>query len=416
MSNFLGSVHYYGEFISILGISGSGKTTLLNCMSSLSRPTEGEVRINGKDPYKLKNRQLAKIRREEISFIFQSYNLVPSLPVFENIVLPLRLSNKRVNKDKVVTFLQSLTSSHELPDLTIRFDIKTVVFSAFVVPVIVAFSAYFHSRKELKKEEIVAQKQIYKYLTLVVKGFLWFISIGIWLLCLNSLIRDIGDKSTSEVLQQTSVILFLLLIHLVFIQMMTPNVQISLLKLVSKFLPLKKYSFIIGKWNILFNPTYFKNLQASVTMGITLVSGFLLYVQNTYLGNHSDSIRESTFSFIAYLSAPILIILANTISITILSSNQDKKEISQLKILGASNKHIIMIKATEAFLHSLIIFVISSVYNLIILFSVNYGVHLLGNHMNTINSVWLPNLVLSGMVCVFYLITKLLTTKSYRNS
>lgn len=407
---------YYGEFISILGISGSGKTTLLNCMSSLSRPTEGEVRINGKDPYKLKNRQLAKIRREEISFIFQSYNLVPSLPVFENIVLPLRLSNKRVNKDKVVTFLQSLTSSHELPDLTIRFDIKTVVFSAFVVPVIVAFSAYFHSRKELKKEEIVAQKQIYKYLTLVVKGFLWFISIGIWLLCLNSLIRDIGDKSTSEVLQQTSVILFLLLIHLVFIQMMTPNVQISLLKLVSKFLPLKKYSFIIGKWNILFNPTYFKNLQASVTMGITLVSGFLLYVQNTYLGNHSDSIRESTFSFIAYLSAPILIILANTISITILSSNQDKKEISQLKILGASNKHIIMIKATEAFLHSLIIFVISSVYNLIILFSVNYGVHLLGNHMNTINSVWLPNLVLSGMVCVFYLITKLLTTKSYRNS
>ena len=309
--------------------------------------------------------------------------------------------------NKYYTFLQSLTSSHELPDLTIRFDIKPVVFSAFVVPVIVAFSAYFHSRKELKKEEIVAQKQIYKYLTLVVKGFLWFISIGIW---------DIGDKSTSEVLQQTSVILFLLLIHLVFIQMMTPKVQIFLLKLVSKFLPLQKYSFIIGKWNILFNPTYFKNLQASVTMGITLVSGFLLYVQNTYLGNHSDSIRESTFSFIAYLSAPILIILANTISITILSSNQDKKEISQLKILGASNKHIIMIKATEAFLHSLIIFVISSVYNLIILFSVNYGVHLLGNHMNTINSVWLPNLVLSGMVCVFYLITKLLTTKSYRNS
>ena len=130
---------------------------------------------------------------------------------------------------------------------------------------------------------------------------------------------------------------------------------------------------------------------------------------------HLDSIRESTFSFIAYLSAPILIILANTISITILSSNQDKKEISQLKILGASNKHIVMIKVAEALLHSLIIFVISSVFNLIILFSVNYGVHLLGNQMNTLKSVWLPNLILSGMVCVFYLITKLLTTKSYRN-
>ena len=108
---------YYGEFISILGISGSGKTTLLNCMSSLSRPTEGEVRINGKDPYKLKNRQLAKIRREEISFIFQSYNLVPSLPVFENIVLPLRLSNKRVNKDKVVELLSKLRFNANLSSL-----------------------------------------------------------------------------------------------------------------------------------------------------------------------------------------------------------------------------------------------------------------------------------------------------------
>ncbi|EFY03242.1 ABC transporter, ATP-binding protein [Streptococcus dysgalactiae subsp. dysgalactiae ATCC 27957] len=108
---------YYGEFISILGISGSGKTTLLNCMSSLSRPTSGEVIINGKNPYKLKNKNLAKTRREEISFIFQSYNLVPSLPVFENIVLPLRLSNKKVNKDNVVELLRKLGFNADLGSL-----------------------------------------------------------------------------------------------------------------------------------------------------------------------------------------------------------------------------------------------------------------------------------------------------------
>ncbi|RCW17224.1 ABC transporter ATP-binding protein [Streptococcus gallolyticus] len=108
---------YYGEFISILGISGSGKTTLLNCMSSLSRPTSGEVMINGKNPYKLRNSFLAKVRREEISFIFQSYNLVPSLPVFENIVLPLRLSNKKVNKDKVMGLLKKLNFNAELDNL-----------------------------------------------------------------------------------------------------------------------------------------------------------------------------------------------------------------------------------------------------------------------------------------------------------
>ena len=108
---------FYGEFISILGISGSGKTTLLNCMSSLSRPTTGEVTINGKNPYKLKNRDLAKVRREEISFIFQSYNLVPSLPVFENIVLPLRLSHKKVDKTKVLGLLKKLRFNVELDSL-----------------------------------------------------------------------------------------------------------------------------------------------------------------------------------------------------------------------------------------------------------------------------------------------------------
>lgn len=313
-------------------------------------------------------------------------------------------------------FLQNLTSSHELPNLTVVFDVKTFILSVFIVPIIVGISAYFYSRKELKKEEIIEQKQGHKYLAIGVKLILWVVSIGVWVFCVNSLMADTAGKSTSEILQQTSAVLFLLLIHLLFIQMITPKVQLFLLQLLSKVIPLKNYALIVGKWNISFNPTYLKNLQASVTMGITLVSGFLLYVQNTYMGSHLDSIKEATFSFIAYLSAPILIILANTISITILSSNQDKKELLQLKILGASNKNLIMIKAAEAFLHSLIIFLVSSVFNLIILFSVNYGVRLLGHHLNTINSVWLPNVVLSGIVCVFYLVTKLLSTNSYRSS
>ncbi|RCW17225.1 hypothetical protein CAC02_04105 [Streptococcus gallolyticus] len=317
--------------------------------------------------------------------------------------------------NKYYVFLQSLTSKHELPNLTVVFDIKTIILSVLIVPIIVGISAYFYSRKELEKEDIVEQKRLYKYVIIAVKVILWFIFIGLWVFCLNILMSDTTSKSTSDILHQTSVVLFLLLIHLVFIQMITPRVQILLLRFLSKVLPLKKYAFIIGKWNILFNPTYLKNLQASVTMGITLVSGFLLYVQNTYMGNHSDSIREATFSFITYLSAPILIILANTISITTLSSNQDEEELSQLKILGASKNNLIMIKVAEAFLHSLMIFVISSVFNSTILFSVSYGVHLLGNHMSNINGVWLPNFILSGIVCLFYLLVKLLRIKSCRN-
>ena len=66
----------YGEFISILGVSGSGKSTLLKCMSGLLQPSQGKVEIQGLDPYQTSTNKLAKLRRESLAFIFQSYNLV----------------------------------------------------------------------------------------------------------------------------------------------------------------------------------------------------------------------------------------------------------------------------------------------------------------------------------------------------
>ncbi|WP_374187989.1 ATP-binding cassette domain-containing protein [Streptococcus agalactiae] len=108
----------YGEFISILGVSGSGKSTLLKCISSLSKPTGGEVTINGINPYSLKDRKLSKLRREEIAFIFQAYNLVPALPVIENIALPLRLSHKIVKTDK--SFLISFYYSSVILNVVFR--------------------------------------------------------------------------------------------------------------------------------------------------------------------------------------------------------------------------------------------------------------------------------------------------------
>lgn len=107
----------YGEFISILGISGSGKSTLLNCLSSLSEPSKGEVLINGINPYSLKDSKLAKFRREEIAIIFQNYNLVPSLPVLENVTLPLRLSGKKIDTKKAIDLLKGLNFQAEMSSL-----------------------------------------------------------------------------------------------------------------------------------------------------------------------------------------------------------------------------------------------------------------------------------------------------------
>ncbi|MCI1923124.1 MAG: ABC transporter ATP-binding protein [Lentilactobacillus buchneri] len=97
-----------GEFISIVGPSGSGKSTLLNCISGLSKPTSGSISVLGINPYKLKGSKIADFRRNKIGFIFQSYNLIPSLPAFDNIVLPLKLAGKLVNKADIYQLMKSI--------------------------------------------------------------------------------------------------------------------------------------------------------------------------------------------------------------------------------------------------------------------------------------------------------------------
>ncbi len=80
-----------GEFVGIMGPSGSGKTTLLNMVSTIDRPTSGELRIAGQNPYELTSEKLAHFRRRELGFVFQSFNLLDTLTVRENMMLPLTL-------------------------------------------------------------------------------------------------------------------------------------------------------------------------------------------------------------------------------------------------------------------------------------------------------------------------------------
>ena len=87
-----------GEFVAIVGTSGSGKSTLLNMMGGLDRPTSGSIEVKGKELSKLKDEQLTIFRRRNIGFIFQNYNLVPVLNVYENIVLPVELDGDTVDK------------------------------------------------------------------------------------------------------------------------------------------------------------------------------------------------------------------------------------------------------------------------------------------------------------------------------
>ena len=107
-----------GEFVAVVGSSGSGKSTLLHMLGGLDRPDSGKVLVEGRDIFRLKDDRLAVFRRRKIGFVFQSYNLVPSLNVWENIVLPIGLDGRKVDREYVMDIVQKIGMSdrlHALP-------------------------------------------------------------------------------------------------------------------------------------------------------------------------------------------------------------------------------------------------------------------------------------------------------------
>lgn len=103
-----------GEFVAIVGTSGSGKSTLLHMLGGLDRPTKGSVVVDGKSIFDLKDEALTIFRRRKIGFVFQSYNLVPVLSVYENIVLPVELDGNKVDEAYVNEVVATLGIADKL--------------------------------------------------------------------------------------------------------------------------------------------------------------------------------------------------------------------------------------------------------------------------------------------------------------
>ena len=106
-----------GEFVAIVGTSGSGKSTLLHMLGGLDRPTSGSVTVDAQDIFSLKDEALTIFRRRKIGFVFQSYNLVPVLNVYENIVLPIELDGRPVKKPFLDQILHTLGLEERLEAL-----------------------------------------------------------------------------------------------------------------------------------------------------------------------------------------------------------------------------------------------------------------------------------------------------------
>lgn len=106
-----------GEFIAVVGTSGSGKSTFLHMLGGIDRPTSGCVTIDGKKIFELKEEELTIFRRRKIGFVFQNFNLVPMLNVYENIVLPIQLDGNKPDKKYIKQIIQMLGLESKLQDL-----------------------------------------------------------------------------------------------------------------------------------------------------------------------------------------------------------------------------------------------------------------------------------------------------------
>lgn len=109
-----------GEFIAIVGSSGSGKSTLLNMIGGLDTPSEGTVIVDGKEISKMEDEDQTIFRRRQIGFIFQNYNLVPMLNVYENIILPIELDGDEINKkfiDNIIDLLHLESKTKSYPNM-----------------------------------------------------------------------------------------------------------------------------------------------------------------------------------------------------------------------------------------------------------------------------------------------------------
>lgn len=106
-----------GEFVAIVGTSGSGKSTLLHILGGLDRPTSGNVAVDNRNIFSLKDEELTIFRRRKIGFVFQNYNLVPVLNVYENIVLPIQLDGKEPDADYIKSIIETLGIENKLDNL-----------------------------------------------------------------------------------------------------------------------------------------------------------------------------------------------------------------------------------------------------------------------------------------------------------
>ncbi|NMH12987.1 FtsX-like permease family protein, partial [Streptococcus pneumoniae] len=251
-------------------------------------------------------------------------------------------------------FLQYFFGENILPDIQFQTSAVGCIITVVLISFLAFLSGCFYTFKKIRNRK---SSKIRHVLSIVKRILLLAGFSVIWLLSLQQIFQD------STILAKAQIIFNIVILDIVIIYQLSPFIQSYFIKLLSIIIFRNNFMFIVSKWNLLYCKSYIKSISAAITGAILLISSFQMISQNILSQFQDDSDLELKVAFIVYVGAPILIVLANIISIAFLSSHQERIEIQQFEILGTSNYQMVKIKVGEAifltFVTSLIAFLLN---------------------------------------------------------
>ncbi|HEW0101971.1 TPA: hypothetical protein VZY73_002147 [Streptococcus pneumoniae] len=292
-------------------------------------------------------------------------------------------------------FLQYFFGENILPDIQFQMSAVGCIITVVLISFLAFLSGCFYTFKKIRNRK---SSKIRHVLSIVKRILLLAGFSVIWLLSLQQIFQD------STILAKAQIIFNIVILDIVIIYQLSPFIQSCFIKLLSIIIFRNNFMFIVSKWNLLYRKPYIKSISAAITGAILLISSFQMISQNILSQFQDDSDLELKVAFIVYVGAPILIVLANIISIAFLSSHQERIEIQQFEILGTSNYQMVKIKVGEAifltFVTSLIAFLLN--IKIIIYYSLE---DILIDDMNLLGLI-LPNFIVSIILFILIFITK----------
>ena len=264
-------------------------------------------------------------------------------------------------------YLQGIVGSNMLPAIRIEFNIFSFLLSILIISSIAGLSGTYYAKMIFKEKE--NKKKSGRHW---IKNCMNILLYLLWIADIYYIIFiDDFNVGIPNQLFKAELIIYLMILNIVLIKKISPQIEVFFTHIFC--MASHNYGIVTGKWKVLNNIFYLKSLVFSVVTGINLLTGFQMLFHNVFNNYQYNSESEFKVSFILYLAFPIVVIITNIVSLTIITFSNEQEENQQLQILGFSKKNIVFEKLCESLIYSGIVILVSSIVNLIILLVIIFG-------------------------------------------